>query len=192
MAPAIENTRLLEAMRRVAALEMDRARELEAVLDAVREPIVVCDRDGQVRIANHAAETAFDGALPLTGDELRGRFVDAEGNDLRDAAKLPGTLLGNLRGTTRWFELNAYPVIEETGDTNDVASTIIVLRDVTELRPRAGAARGVHRSPEPRAAHADHDDFGGSRSSLGPRSTRPPGATWPPTSWRRPSASIGW
>jgi signal transduction histidine kinase len=87
-----------------------------------------------VRIANHAAETAFDGALPLTGDELRGRFVDAEGNDLRDAAQLPGTLLGNLRGTTRWFELNAYPVIEETGDTNDVASTIIVLRDVTELR----------------------------------------------------------
>jgi len=157
-AAALETAQLHDDLRRIAALEMTRAHELEAVLHAVGEPILVADEEGRVRLANAAAVDAFAGDVPPNLPALRARFEDVE----------PGTAAGSSgqrtiearqRTSGRWYELTEYLVAAddpspgtrleqvarrwlEPADPSSSdelpprapTSTILVLRDVTERR----------------------------------------------------------
>lgn len=125
---------------RLARAERSRAAELNAVLQAMGEAILVCDSDGAVLLANRAAERLF-GDLPRDHAELAGRLRGAQ-------AKLPplgveaGPLEMRLVGARedRWIELTTYSVaLEASGaDRRSAAqttvATILVMRDVTEVR----------------------------------------------------------
>jgi signal transduction histidine kinase len=137
---ALENAALYEDLRRLATTEQARAGELAAVIQAVGDPMVVCDRDGRVRLANQAARVAFDGEIPATFGGIRARFDDPEQLDSLGelgAGERGGPVELRLRGTDRWLELTTYPVPATFGATEDgraLGSSILVLRDVTAIR----------------------------------------------------------
>jgi signal transduction histidine kinase len=136
---AIENAALYDDLRRLATTEQARASELEAVIQAVGDPMVVCDRDGRVRLANQAAVVAFDGDVPPTYASIRARFEDADTLDDLGTGDRRGPVEVRLRGTDRWLEVTTYPVAASYGATDEgpellVGSSILLLRDVTAIR----------------------------------------------------------
>ncbi len=122
-------------LERLVDSEHARAAELTAVIQAMRDGVVVCRADGEVRLANPAAT----GMLGL------GRIGDFD--DIAAALHDPGqTLPGpgrhggpvvvpTVRDRDRWIEVATYPVPAETTD-DDGLETIVVLRDVSDARQR--------------------------------------------------------
>ncbi|MEX2011230.1 MAG: PAS domain S-box protein [Chloroflexota bacterium] len=124
--------------QRLAEAEHARAAELNAVIRAMGEGVVVCGPDGRITLANPAAELLFPGVAAGAYEDIVGRFEDPD----RTAPAL-GTRGGpvelRVRGDEeRWIELSTYPV-GAPGDGEDAAGageTIVLLRDVTAPRQR--------------------------------------------------------
>ncbi|MFN8621249.1 MAG: GAF domain-containing protein [Chloroflexota bacterium] len=140
-AKAMENARLHQQVRELASHERTRAGELESVLAAIGEGIVVVGPDGRVHSANAAAERILGGPPPdlaaLTARLGPGadRLLDpgtAFGPDELQLLGRPGT----------WVEVTAYPTVgagSGTADGDDVtAGSVLVLRDVTAFRQGQG------------------------------------------------------
>ena len=123
------------ALRTLAVAEHARAAELNAVIRAMGEGVVVCDREGRIILANPAAEDTFPDVEETTYEEILGELEDPD-----HAAPRLGTTGGPVelrarRGDERWIEVSTWPVGPEQGeDLRD--ETIVVLRDVTESRQR--------------------------------------------------------
>jgi PAS domain S-box-containing protein len=122
-------------LQRLAEAEHARAAELNAVIRAMGEGVVVCAADGRVTLANPAGQELFPDVEALTYDEILGHLTD--GAEL--APKL-GTGGGPVELSTkadpdRWIELSTYPVAG-SGVPTGGNETIIVLRDVTDARRR--------------------------------------------------------
>jgi PAS domain S-box-containing protein len=122
-------------LQRLAEAEHARAAELNAVIRAMGDGVVVCASDGLVTLANPAGQEIFPDVSTLTYAGILERFVDG-------AALAPelGTGGGPVELATtadpdRWFELSTYPVIG-AGVPSAGDETIIVLRDVTDARRR--------------------------------------------------------
>jgi signal transduction histidine kinase len=136
---AIENAALYAEIREHAVVERARASELDAVIQSVGDPIVLCDRDGRTRLANQAATAVFDGQVPPTYPAIRARFEDADALPPRIEPVQHGPVELRLRGSGRWLEVTMYPVPTAVG-TGDrqadvlVDSSILVFRDITEVR----------------------------------------------------------
>jgi PAS domain S-box-containing protein len=125
-------------LQRLAEAEHSRAAELNAVIRAMGDGIVVCGPDGPITLANPAAEGLFPGVAAGAYVDIVARFEDPDG-----AAPVLGTRGGpvelRVRGDEeRWIELSTYPVVAQ-GDGDDAAGageTIVLLRDVTVARHR--------------------------------------------------------
>jgi signal transduction histidine kinase len=137
---ALENARLYQAAEA-------RRSELDAVLAALAEAVLVFEARGNLRLANQAAMTTFAGRLPATLDELMARVTsDSSGGyeqsrgDTTDLAGIgdgePVEVQFDRRG--QWLELRRYSA--RTGGIESGAPTVVVLRDVTDVRA-ARAAR---------------------------------------------------
>jgi PAS domain S-box-containing protein len=126
-------------LQRLAEAEHARAAELNAVIRAMGEGVVVCDATGRVTLANPAADELFPGIADLSYAEVLERLDD-------DAGTAPA--LGDRGGPSelrvrgepeRWVELSTYPVTSRdddlTGSTRG-AETIVLLRDVTDAKQR--------------------------------------------------------
>jgi PAS domain S-box-containing protein len=125
-------------LQRLAEAEHARAAELNAVIRAMGEGVVVCGPDGAISLANPAAEELFPEAASRTYDDIVAQFEpDA-------AAPALGTRGGpielRLRGETeRWIEMSTYPVAARgaaVASEFDHGETIVLLRDVTVARQR--------------------------------------------------------
>jgi len=122
-------------LERLAESEHARAAELNAVIRAIGDGVVVCRDDGVVRFANPAA-------MSILGVSRLDRYRDVI-DALRDPeATLP--TLGRHGGPfvvpaadarETWIELTTYPVAAQPGALAEM-ETIVVLRDVTEARQR--------------------------------------------------------
>ncbi|HEX8940456.1 MAG TPA: PAS domain S-box protein, partial [Candidatus Limnocylindrales bacterium] len=149
----------LEAEARLQALaraERTRAAEVDAVLRAMGEAVVLLDAGGFVTLANPAAEDLFVG-MPLTRfDEILALLEDPDGRAPRlGSARPQGPVELRLHGPqARWVELTAYPVLVADAvdgpgvDGTDAGSvlgapperahpgpmTILVMRDRTAAR----------------------------------------------------------
>jgi len=131
---ALENARLYQTAN-------DRRAQLDAVLGALAEAVLVFDGDGNLQLANSAAEGMFAGAVPATDDDLVAQVgLDQLVTQLPDAIDVEAPEV-QLNGTGRWVELRRY----RAANTNDDiqmggAPSVVVLRDVTQARA-ARAAR---------------------------------------------------
>ncbi|HET7725715.1 MAG TPA: GAF domain-containing protein [Candidatus Limnocylindrales bacterium] len=143
-AAAIENAKLYrdrveaqERLEQLAASEHARAAELDAVIDAMAEAILVCDPSGRVRRANPAAHALASGRRLRSYRDLRAVI----GNGASALPRL-GTRAGPVElplagDEDRWIEVSTYPVSpRDAGRPDGRGETIVVIRDITEARRR--------------------------------------------------------
>ena len=134
--------RLADEARLAELIRSERARsaELNAIIGAIGEGIVVVDRDGVITLANRTARRMLGPFEEADLDALLARFDRAA--ELR--ARLgTGPVQARLAGEAgRWLEVAAYPVEDSpaldpqsrTGEGSGGA--ILVIRDVTAARER--------------------------------------------------------
>jgi PAS domain S-box-containing protein len=125
-------------LQRLAEAEHARAAELNAVIRAMGEGVVVCGPDGRITLANPAAEELFPEVATGTYEDIVTRFEDPD-----HAAPALGSQGGPVElrvagEEDRWIELSTYPVGARGSreDTAGAGETIVLLRDVTEARQR--------------------------------------------------------
>ena len=123
-------------LQRLAQAEHARAAELNAVIRAMGEAVVVCAADGTITLTNPAGERLFPDVEEQTYAEILDQLNDPDG----DAPPL-GALGGPVEIRTRedpdrWIELATYPVTVGVGSPPSGGETIVVMRDVTEARRR--------------------------------------------------------
>ena len=153
-AQALERTRLWEDTRRLNDILRDAVRaeraaaaELATVIDAMGEPVIVCDRQGRVRLANQAARTVLGATRLDSYEDIRRLFVAPEDAPSLDKPDRQGPIEVQLLATGGWLELMMYPVPFGAGGVDPIqvpgepgapaaerAATILVLRDVTAAR----------------------------------------------------------
>jgi signal transduction histidine kinase len=146
-AGAVENARLYADLRRLARAERARAAELEGVLQAMGEPVLVFDPDGRIRLANQAAVAFFGEAMVHDFAWVIGRFEDpTHASPVLGFGEQQGPVELRMTRSETWVEVTAYPVRvgddadagpggSDSGDALEPASsTILVVRDVTALR----------------------------------------------------------
>ena len=130
-----DRIRAEETLRGLAAAEHARAAELNAVIRAMGDGVVVCDRHGRIILANPAAEDVFPDVEERAYRDILAQFEDPEG-----AAPALGVRGGpvelRVRGDDeRWVELSTWPVAAgREVDADHEGETIVLLRDVTEQR----------------------------------------------------------
>jgi PAS domain S-box-containing protein len=111
-----------------------RREELDAVLAALADPVLVFDEAGTLRMGNQAARRTFLGNLPASLGEL----MERSGIDQPLSDDEPLEVEVDRRG--RWHELRQYKAAPGAPGSNESRPTIIVMRDITEVRA-ARAAR---------------------------------------------------
>jgi PAS domain S-box-containing protein len=124
-------------LQRLAEAEHARAAELNAVIRAMGEAVVVCAADGRITLANPAASAMFGQAAPRTYRELRAQFDEPSRAPSLGVRGGPVDL--RIRGEVeRWIEMSTYPVAARTADPDapDLGETIVLLRDISEARQR--------------------------------------------------------
>jgi len=123
-------------LQRLAQAEHARAAELNAVISAMGEAVVVCGSDGTISLANPAAHRLFPDVEERSYSDILAELYDPAGGapQLRSAGgpvELP-----TRRDRDRWVEISTYPVNDTLGHAASGDETIVVMRDVTEARRR--------------------------------------------------------
>ena len=183
-AAAMDRARLFDAERRHAA-------ELEAVVAAIGEAILVAEPDGTIRASNAAAATLLGGG-GLSVEAFLGSLVDADGDPPRRLPTGPAEYR-LARRPTSWVEVTSYPVASRRGGGTGRPRHRLSRR--LRVPPGPGAAGGVPRPVVTRAPHAGDDDLW--RCLRARPVGRQPGGCDPGGDPRRrrdtrPTASTGW
>jgi PAS domain S-box-containing protein len=124
-------------LERLAESEHARAAELNAVIRAMGDGLVVCDARGRISLSNPAARDLFGGAIPGSFGALVVRLDDPDG-----LAPALGSRAGPIElrvrdedAPERWVELSTFPVSGAESDSVRAGEeTIVLLRDVTAVR----------------------------------------------------------
>lgn len=130
---ALENAQLYQTAN-------DRRAQLDAVLGAMAEAVLVFDGEGNLQLANSAAERMFAGGVPASDVALEVRIgLDDETARVAEATEDDALEL-KLDGTGRWVEMRRYSAAspKPNGHAAD-APSVVVLRDVTQARAALAA-----------------------------------------------------
>lgn len=125
--------RLADEARLADLIRSERARsaELNAIIGAIGEGIVVVDRDGLITLANRTARRLLGPFEEVDLNAVLARFErSADMTERLAAGPVQARLAG---GAGRWLEIAAYPV---EGSGEGAGGTILVIRDVTVARER--------------------------------------------------------
>jgi PAS domain S-box-containing protein len=125
--------RLADEARLAELIRSERARsaELNAIIGAIGEGIVVVDREGVITLANRTARRLLG---PFEEVDLEAVLARFEGSADLAERLATGPVQARLAGDQgRWLEVAGYPV--EKADES-AGSTILVIRDVTAARER--------------------------------------------------------
>jgi len=123
-------------LQRLAELEHARAAELNAVIRAMGEAVVVCAGDGSITLSNPAGESIFPDVDERSYDDILAQLQDPDGVAPQLGALGGPVELRTAADTERWIEIATYPVAGETTAAGPPETTIVVMRDVTESRRR--------------------------------------------------------
>jgi K+-sensing histidine kinase KdpD len=119
---------------RLSSAEIAHASELEAVIGALGEGIVVIEPDGSVRSDNAAAARLLGGRVASLAD-LLGNLRDAGGNAPSEPPMSPTEFQLRARRDT-FVEIVAYPVAGPQGTSPP--TMVVVCRDTTAFRQGQG------------------------------------------------------
>ena len=123
-------------LQRLAQAEHARAAELNAVIRAMGEAVVVCGADGRTVLANPAAERLLPDIASQSYDDVLGLLNDPNRLAPKLGAREGPVELAMREDPDRWFELTTYPVTVGIGLAAAGDETILVVRDVTDARRR--------------------------------------------------------
>jgi PAS domain S-box-containing protein len=123
-------------LQRLAEGEHARAAELNAVIRAMGEAVVVCAADGTITLTNPAGERLFPDVDEATYAEILDQLDDPEGIAPPLGALGGPVDLPSRADPDRWVEIATYPVAFGVGAATNREETIVVMRDVTEARRR--------------------------------------------------------
>jgi signal transduction histidine kinase len=123
-------------LQRLAQAEHARAAELNAVISAMGEAVVVCEADGTIRLTNPAAHRMFPDVDERSYGDILAELHDPGGTAPRLRAADGPVELPTRRNHDRWVEIATYPVNDRLGNASGAQETIVVMRDVTEARHR--------------------------------------------------------
>ncbi|MEA2678102.1 MAG: hypothetical protein QOJ81_2243 [Chloroflexota bacterium] len=133
---ALENAQLYQTAN-------DRRAQLDTVMAALEEAVIVYDGGGKLRLGNRAAAGIFERTLPVTLDELWQRLTPLPGGPQPETSRADEGVEVAADGGERWFELRRYGAAADAqtdGAEPSGPPTVVVLRDVTQARA-ARAAR---------------------------------------------------
>ena len=123
-------------LQRLAELEHSRAAQLNAVIRAMGDAVVVCTADGTITLSNPAAEAIFPDVEERTYADILAQLDDPDGM-APELATLGGpNEFRTVADPDRWIEVATYPVASGAASTVPPETTIVVMRDVTEWRRR--------------------------------------------------------
>ena len=123
-------------LQRLAQSEHARAAELNAVIRAMGEAVIVCGANGRISLSNPAAEQMLAGADAETYDDILDRLRDPDARAPRLGSPGGPVALPTRADPDRWIEISTYPVNVGVGLATAGEETIVVMRDVTEARRR--------------------------------------------------------
>jgi PAS domain S-box-containing protein len=123
-------------LQRLAELEHSRAAELNAVIRAMGEAVVVCAADGAISLSNPAGESIFPDVDERTYDDILAQLQDPDGIAPQLGALGGPVELRTASDSERWVEIATYPVSVGSAAAGPPEATIVVMRDVTESRRR--------------------------------------------------------
>jgi PAS domain S-box-containing protein len=123
-------------LERLARAEHARAAELNAVIRAMGDGVIVCGAEGRILLANPAAREMFAGSAFNSYAEVLLELRDPDGI-APPLGVHGGPIVLRTRGEPeRWIEVATYPVADRSTQGEPRGETILVLRDVTEQRQR--------------------------------------------------------
>jgi PAS domain S-box-containing protein len=123
-------------LERLARAEHARAAELNAVIRAMGDGVIVCGADGRILLANPAAREMFAGTTINSYGEVVAELRDPDGVAPPLGAHGGPIVLRTRREPERWIEVATYPVVDRSTEGETRGETILVIRDVTEQRQR--------------------------------------------------------
>src|SRR5690349_10858960 len=123
-------------LRRLAEAEHARAAELNAVIRAMGDGVIVCGADGRTILSNPAGRRMFPEGAETSYASILAQLHDPEGDAPRLGTHAGPVVLRTRSEPERWIELATYPVADRTSEVEAGGETILVLRDVTEQRQR--------------------------------------------------------
>jgi PAS domain S-box-containing protein len=123
-------------LRRLAEAEHARAAELNAVIRAMGDGVIVCGPDGRTILSNPAARQMFPGGAEASYAGMLAQLHDPDGSAPRLGTHSGPVVLRTRSEPERWIELATYPVADRSTESESSGETILVFRDVTEQRQR--------------------------------------------------------
>jgi PAS domain S-box-containing protein len=123
-------------LRRLAEAEHARAAELNAVIRAMGDGVIVCGADGRTILANPAGRQMFPDVAETSYASILAQLHDPDGAAPKLGTHAGPVVLRTRLEPERWIEVATYPVTERTSERDTGGETILVLRDVTEQRQR--------------------------------------------------------
>ncbi|NBB80087.1 MAG: PAS domain-containing protein, partial [Verrucomicrobia bacterium] len=128
---------LIDAHNEATARKSGYSSQVEAILGAVQEAVIVFNQERIVEYANRSAEKLFRGGQPIQGLRLEAVFRSLALLELLEEAsrveRTEPTQISIVQGSdTFWFEASCAKV---KGDSpKDAQSTLLVLHDITQLK----------------------------------------------------------
>jgi PAS domain S-box-containing protein len=123
-------------LERLARAEHARAAELNAVIRAMGDGVIVCGAEGRILLANPSARGMFAGATVNSYAEVLAELHDPDGIAPPLGVHGGPIVLRTRREPERWIEVATYPVADRSTQSEPRDETILVIRDVTEQRQR--------------------------------------------------------
>jgi PAS domain S-box-containing protein len=123
-------------LERLARAEHARAAELNAVIRAMGDGVIVCGPEGKILLANPSAREMFAGISINSYGEVLAELRDPDGIAPPLGVHGGPIILRTQREPERWIEVATYPVADRSTQGEPRGETILVIRDVTEQRQR--------------------------------------------------------
>ena len=123
-------------LERLARAEHARAAELNAVIRAMGDGVIVCGAEGRILLANPSAREMFKGISINSYAEVLAELHDPDGIAPPLGVHGGPIVLRTRREPERWIEVATYPVADRSTQGEPRDETILVIRDVTEQRQR--------------------------------------------------------
>jgi signal transduction histidine kinase len=124
-------------LQRLAEAEHARAAELNAVIRAIGDGVVVCAADGRILLSNPAGQDLFPEVVERSYQDILDQLIDPQREAPRLGEHGGPVVLPARHDPDRWIELATYPVERVPGrGTPGDGGTILVLRDVSAARQR--------------------------------------------------------